>query len=304
MTGWETVAAMGQHFHLNLGDFMYADHPMWFGEEKAAFEVHYRDIFHDTSYSAFSRTVPAFFIYDDHEIFDNWDEGGADGGATNTKYINAMQAYAQYNENTNPPRFRNGTHYYTFSAGSGDFFVLDTRQFRSPSDEADGPSHTMLGVTQLQDLKTWLLASPAPYKFLATSSPMALHTKSVDCWFGYKRERDELLDHIVANNITGVTFLSGDRHWAGIFELRPGIFEFSVSPIDAFFDELAPSAMEPSLAPERIAFTADFQNMAGLLTYGPSGVNMKIFKTFPQSSNGDPIYNQNFALTNGRMREV
>jgi len=245
------MGEMNQKFHLNLGDFMYADHPMWFGDKKSAFEVHYRDVFHDESYSKFSKKVPVFFMYDvripslqfrlwsltfldfpkDHEIFDNWDDGGADGGASNTQYTNAMAAYKEYNEGTNPPPLRSGSHYFTFSAGMADFFIVDTRQYRSHSDEADGPTHTMLGATQLQDLKNWLSSTTATFKFVGSSVPFALHSKSSDCWYGYKRERDEILDYIETNNIPGVTFLSGDRHWAGIFELRPGIFEFSVSPI-------------------------------------------------------------------------
>ena len=89
----------------------------------------------------------------------------------------------------------------------------------------------MLGIAQLADLKAWLSASTASWKFIAFSVPFSLHSKDGDCWYGFQYERAHILDYIQQNNITGVMFLSGDRHWAGVFELREGIFELSVSPI-------------------------------------------------------------------------
>jgi len=62
------------------------------------------------------------------------------------------------------------------------------------------------------------------------------------------------MNFIDSHNISGVMFISADRHWAGVFEVMPGtlqeriisnrlqlnsclgIFEFSASPVDAFMD--------------------------------------------------------------------
>jgi phosphodiesterase/alkaline phosphatase D-like protein len=43
-----------------------------------------------------------------------------------------------------------------------------------------------------------------------------------DVWAGRVVERQKILDFIVRNNINGVVFLSGDKHWAGAFKLRKG----------------------------------------------------------------------------------
>jgi phosphodiesterase/alkaline phosphatase D-like protein len=124
--------------------------------------------------------------------------------------------------------------YRRFAWGPGaDFFVLDCRQYRSPNRLANGPAKTMLGARQKAWLMDGLRASRAPFKFVLSSVP--LHGPwGADRWAGYPHERDELLDFIRAERITGVIVLSADIHAAVDIDLGSGVRELIAGPIAAW----------------------------------------------------------------------
>jgi len=181
---------------------------------------------------------PSFFIFDDHEIYDNWDDRQAG------PYLNAMDAWDSFlglgnpDRNSSEPEVR----YYDFSYGDSAFFVLDTRSHRSPNTDPEGVNKTMLGATQKQRLFSWLLQknSTSVFKFLVSSVGWTEKlSKDMDGWGkGFATERAELFDFIRVNNITGCVFLSADSHFAyGPVHLDhkdSGFMEFSASPLSAF----------------------------------------------------------------------
>lgn len=93
-----------------------------------------------------------------------------------------------------------------------DFFLLDNRYFRSPNHRVSGEK-VYFGETQLEWLIDALVASSAPFKFVATGGQI-LNTEPV--YENYIRlapeERAYLLGRIEEENIKGVIFLTGDRH--------------------------------------------------------------------------------------------
>ena len=123
--------------------------------------------------------------------------------------------------------------------GDNDFFMMDTRAFRSRS-SADrlSPSKTMLGKRQLAALKTWAQRDCTGFKFILSPSAMILmapgNKSQTDAWHDYPLERNAILDFLEEKNIKNVVFLSGDIHIPFVAELRPGVFEFSLSPIAGF----------------------------------------------------------------------
>ena len=99
---------------------------------------------------------------------------------------------------------------------------------------------TILGATQKQHMKNWLLQNNESLrvKFIGSSTPingLSEHITAKDAWgAGYQAELNEILDFIVTNGIRNVVFLSGDQHWSGSFNRRRGdvnFFEFMSSPI-------------------------------------------------------------------------
>lgn len=117
---------------------------------------------------------------------------------------------------------------------------MDTRAFRSRNDvDRFSASKTMLGKRQLAALKTWAQRKCTGFKFILSPVAMILmapsnKTKDSDSWHGFPMERNAILDFLEEKNITNVVFLSGDIHIPFVAELRPGVFEFSLSPIAGF----------------------------------------------------------------------
>ena len=96
------------------------------------------------------------------------------------------------------------------SWGDVEFFVLDGRYHRSPNDERDTPSKTMLGVGQRRWLEEALLTSTATFKVLASGSTLRASEK--DGWRVFPHARRRLYRFIAEHRIPGVIYLSGDVH--------------------------------------------------------------------------------------------
>jgi alkaline phosphatase D len=115
-----------------------------------------------------------------------------------------------------------------------DFFLLDDRWFRSPYLRKTGDK-IMLGEGQIEWLIDALRSSQATFKFVCVGS-VVLSTANV--YENYIRvapeERQQLLDAIQAEGISGVIFLTGDRHHTEMSKWKPvggfPIYDLTVSP--------------------------------------------------------------------------
>ena len=108
--------------------------------------------------------------------------------------------------------------------------MLDTRFYRGTNTAPDGPDKTMLGVQQFRWLLDSLKASTATFKVIATSVPLDFG-EAIDSWFGFQRERDELIAFLAAEAIPGVVFISADHHWFAAHHFDNGAREFQVGPL-------------------------------------------------------------------------
>lgn len=130
--------------------------------------------------------------------------------------------------------YRTQVFYFNFTYGDNDFFVMDTRGFRSRYRlPITDPSKTMLGARQLAALKAWALDTGEGFKFIFSTVPVNTLTpvESSDAWVQYPLEREAILDFLEEHNVRNVVFLSGDLHMPFAAELRPGVFEFGLSSI-------------------------------------------------------------------------
>ena len=235
---FDRMDARRPDFFLMLGDQIAVDVPVRIPPTRHAYQRKYRVYWSQPALQRFWQRTPAFLMWDDHEIDDNW-FGGKTG-----RYLVAKQAYDAYQGSLNPPSLTPGENYYSFRAGPVDFFILDTRTFRSDDDAPDTAAKTMLGAEQKALLKEWLLASRAPFKFIGSSVTVsdfgtAGDTLLVtsDTWKSFSTERGEILRFIRDHCIPGVVFLTGDQHWAGVFRLEGTppyrFYEFLVTPLTA-----------------------------------------------------------------------
>ena len=234
-------------FMLLIGDLMYSDITPPLAIDPVAFRGRYWNTWNESNFSALSTTTPMFMIWDDHEIGDDHYPGIHLVTGGQDRYPAARAAYDSYVHSHNPdtaldPSPPTGTSgdvlYYSFSVPGADFFVLDTRSYRSPNTAVDDENKTMLGDTQLTALLDYLeaqqLSSTAAFKFVASTVPVSLGQAADDTWSSFRTERDYILAEIESRGITNVAFLSGDRHFSGIYRIiSPGgyvYYDFLPSP--------------------------------------------------------------------------
>lgn len=170
------------------------------------------------------RRTPTYAIWDDHDYGPNNSDGTLAGKADSLDVFKQWWANPGYGEPGNPGC------YYQFSHSGIDFFMLDVRFYRTPNKVTDDGEKTMLGERQLAWLKHALSQSRAKFKVVASGSEWQTLTQP-DCWSSFARERQEIFDHITNNDIEGVLFLSGDRHFTAGYQIQGRFLEFTSGPI-------------------------------------------------------------------------
>ncbi|KAF2204421.1 Metallo-dependent phosphatase [Delitschia confertaspora ATCC 74209] len=241
------IPKLNPYFMLFLGDFIYHDVPIQHGKSAEIYRREYRQVYSSPSWPAVSENLPWVHVIDDHEIENDW-SGNMTGLA-----LPAYDAFGHYQVSANPPPARKGHTYFTFNQGPAQFFLMDTRRYRSP--ETKDPydeSKTMLGEPQLTDLLNWLRAPPPRgihWKIVASSIPFTRNWQfgSEDTWGGYLAERRKILEAMwdVGSAGVGVVVLSGDRHEFAATSFPPPkdsnwpvsatVHEFSTSPLSMFY---------------------------------------------------------------------
>ncbi|ACF14700.1 phosphodiesterase I [Chloroherpeton thalassium ATCC 35110] len=121
-----------------------------------------------------------------------------------------------------------------FQWGDVDFFLLDNRFFRTPDTRKTG-DRTLLGKEQFEWLIDALCTSQATFKIIAIGGQVLNSVADFETYATYGDEREHLIDEITKNNISGVIFVSGDRHFAELSKLpRDGnypLYEVTTSPL-------------------------------------------------------------------------
>jgi alkaline phosphatase D len=203
----------------------------------------------DKDLQAAHAAFPWIVTWDDHEVDNNY-AGGIDKEDPRNKAALAERAagYQAFYEHmpvrTPRPQGPDLKLYRSISYGDlATFFVLDTRQYRSPEialcAEANqtpsgycpasvDPSRTMLGADQRGWLLKGLAESTAPWNFVAQSvrfaqqdsnPDLSKHTfDGVDNWMGYVGDRQMILERFVTTKNPVV--LSGDSHVNFVYDLK------------------------------------------------------------------------------------
>ncbi|KAF2746073.1 Metallo-dependent phosphatase [Sporormia fimetaria CBS 119925] len=242
------IPELKPYFMLFLGDFIYVDVPMRLGKEAEDYRKEYRQVYSSPSWPAVSKNLPWIHVIDDHEIANDW------SGNTTGVYGAAYDAFQHYHVSVNPPAHRKGHTYFSFTQGPAQFFLMDTRRYRSPSNnDPNDETKTMLGEQQLSDLITWI-QKPAPrgvhWKIMVTGTPFTKNWRfgAEDTWGGHLFERRKILEEAWTHSTdhgVGIVVLSGDRHEFAATSFPPPegsrwpksatVHEFSTSPLSMFY---------------------------------------------------------------------
>jgi alkaline phosphatase D len=221
---FDVIGARNPEFFLHLGDTIYADLPRrQFNPSIPHYRRKHANNRRDSHLQQFLLRHSSYAIWDDHETDDNCHGG-------HPHMAEGLQVFREYWPCQ--PAGPEGL-YRRFAWAGVDFLILDTRRFRSPQSEQEGPAKTMLGAAQKQWLLDALESSRSPFKFVITSVPF--QGGGADTWGNYKTERSEIASFIRERKIGGVIFLTGDYHLARDWtNPKAGFREYMAGPIASF----------------------------------------------------------------------
>ena len=260
-TAYQQMAADDPDLVFHLGDYIYEYSGVdgrvrkHYGPEIETLDQYrsrYAQYRGDKDLQKMHATCPWFVTWDDHE-FDN----NCANAISEEKHVkpenflirraNAYQAYYEMMplRRSSLPVGPKMTLYRNAHFGTlADFFVLDTRQYRTDQPNNDrkspvnraalDPRNTLLGLDQRKWLFESLSSSATTWNILAQQVMMALADRarpnspavySMDQWPGYAHERQLLLKHLHDHKINNPVVLTGDIHsnWAN--ELRVNDFK-------------------------------------------------------------------------------
>lgn len=115
-----------------------------------------------------------------------------------------------------------------------EFFLMDDRYHRAPNN-LHKTHKDFFGQEQLQWLKDGLVGSNATFKIVVVGNQVTNRKNTHESLFAYGQEFDELMKFLDRNNVPGLIFLSGDRHFTELLKTerknKYPIYEFTSSPL-------------------------------------------------------------------------
>jgi alkaline phosphatase D len=283
-------------FFLFVGDTIYADHVCggpdrvpgsdFIARKLPDFWAKHRYNREDPAVQAYFRSVGVYAIWDDHEVINDF-SGGA-GRLMET----GRRAFLDYFPILPPPE-EPGRLYRKFSWGSLlEVFILDTRQYRSPNTDLDGPRKTMLGAAQKRWLIDGVTGSTAVWKVVVSSVSLSVPTggKAHDSWSnanilgfpeenatGFSWERDGILRSFRERGVKNLVFLSADVHHAELIRHHPtsewSFHEFIAGPLSASLGR--PRPLDMGLNPRTLFATGEVENF-GEVAIDTTGLTVRI----------------------------
>lgn len=263
----ETMGNTPSDFMLWTGDNLYLREADYSSEAGIAYRYSYN--FKQAPFQKLRATRANYATWDDH------DYGPNDSDASYELKQVALETFKKYWGNKSFGEPDNEGVYNKFRWSDCDFFLMDDRYHRSADDLPEllegkpNPEKQYYGKKQLEWLKNSLISSNASFKFIVTGgqvlNPMA---KDKECLMGYPLEWEELMSFIVKNKISGVIFLTGDRHFSEITQYKPQgfypLYDFTCSAVTSGVADISKSKEFNN--PDRVQGTLLMQNNFGKIT--------------------------------------
>ncbi len=211
-------------FMVWLGDNVYYLGKQWTSYERMfARNLNVRNDFFELS--DFLASTPNYAIWDDHDY--GWNDSDKKFPLKDT----SLAVFKGFWPNPYDEKDTMKGNFFTFRYYDAEFFMTDDRWYRDPEGDT---AAAFLGPGQLAWLKEQLQASTATFKFIVVGSQVLGDSYYGESYAKYPKERNDLLDYIVNNNIKGVVFLTGDRHYAELskrdWKGYP-VYDFTSSPL-------------------------------------------------------------------------
>ena len=259
---FESIAKKNPDIMLWGGDNIYLREADW--DSKSG-------IYHRYSHSrALKELQPLLASTQNLAIWDDHDFGPDDSDRSFYNKYTTQQAFKDFwaNKSYGMDASQKEGVYSSYNWGDAELFLLDNRFFKSPNNRLTGEK-TMLGTAQIQWLIDALVSSKATFKIIVIGGQV-LNTEAVfENYENYKSEKDFLLSEILANQIKGVIFISGDRHFTELSMLkRPNtysLYDWTVSPLTSGHSNVERIAKEPNT--NRVPGSLFAQHVFGTLSF-------------------------------------
>jgi alkaline phosphatase D len=209
----------GDNIYLREGDF----------ETQANMEARYIKARQVPSIQKLLSTCPQYAVWDDHDF------GPNDSHSSFQYKKESLAAFKEMwgNSNYGFPNHENSCITGKVSINDVDLYLLDNRSFRIPPG-IEGITPQMLGKEQINWLIQDLKSSKASFKLVAIGSQVLSSVADFENYANYKEEREYLLQLLLTNNIKNVVFLTGDRHFTELSEVKLNnirIIDLTASPL-------------------------------------------------------------------------
>ena len=210
----------GDNIYLREGDF----------ETQTNMENRYIKAREIPSIQKLLSTCPQYAVWDDHDF------GPNDSHSSFQYKKESLAAFKEMwgNSNYGFPQNENNCITGKVSVNDVDLYLLDNRSFRIPPG-TEGVTPQMLGKEQIQWLIEDLKSSKASFKLVVIGSQVLSTVADFENYANYKEEQELLLQLINKNNIKNVVFLTGDRHFAELSEIKLSnnirVLDITASPL-------------------------------------------------------------------------
>lgn len=259
---FESIAKKNPDIMLWGGDNVYLREADW--DSKSG-------IYHRYTHSrALKEMQPLLASTQNIAIWDDHDFGPDDSDRSFYNKYTTQQAFKDFwaNKSYGMDAEQKEGIFSSYNWSDAELFLLDNRFFKSPNKRLTGEK-TMLGTTQIQWLIDALTYSKASFKIIVIGGQV-LNTEAVfENYENYKSEKDFLLSEILANQIKGVVFISGDRHFTELSTLkRPNtypLYDWTVSPLTSGHGNVERITKEPNT--NRVPGSLFAQHVFGTLSF-------------------------------------
>ena len=297
---YDTLARAEADVFIHVGDTVYADQPIA-REMKAGDGTTFRNLtteakskvaetldefrgqweynLLDENFRRFNAQTAQFFLWDDHEVRNNWYPGQiledpryALESRVDVLASRARRAFFEFTpiRGLEPTTARIDR---TLSLGPLlEVFALDMRSYRGPNganrDTKPGAGSALLGPNQISSLKKSLKASRAVWKVIASDMPIGLvvgdgpgryegaANDDPDGPSGREMEIADLLAFIKKEGISNIAWITGDVHYAAAHRYSPEdaaftdfnpFWEFVAGPLHA--GTFGPNTLDRTFGP-------------------------------------------------------
>ena len=226
---FEQIAAQRPDFMVWLGDNVYLREPDWNSEVGILYRyTHTRSL---PQLQKLLRICPHYATWDDHDFGPNDSDRSFWNRSATRRAFTLFWANPSYGVPSAPEGITT-----FFEWGDAEFFLLDNRTYRAPNKRKTG-DRSFLGEAQLEWLIDALRSSRATFKFVVCGGQILSTSQDYENMIGYSEERERLLRRIEEEDIGGVVFLTGDRHFSEISRLRLAngktLYDITSSPLTA-----------------------------------------------------------------------